>query len=267
MLRLDQRQVRHAFSYAGQQASGIGYWTRDPEHIEKSFDFGGMGARNGVMASTMVALGASGIEDPFAGDEKIFSTLADNRPQRTRRRTRHALRCIQRHNQKWSVGSPPRSVLDSVTVLLDDPAVATRITHAHRDSAESLATTARFPSVPPAYGRADDRGRRDFCDAHDVERMRDEGARRPHWWKSYRAKATRLATASGIVGIETADGRSHRTYAVRGTALQPDGGEGGRGQGTRLMVPFSTPPTNEVIVAGQSRRFGPVSGLRRLLQA
>jgi len=46
MLRLDQRQVRHAFSYAGQQASGIGYWTRDHEHVEKAFDFAGMGARN-----------------------------------------------------------------------------------------------------------------------------------------------------------------------------------------------------------------------------
>jgi hypothetical protein len=37
------RQVRHAFSYAGQQASGMGYWTRDREHIEKSFDDGYVG--------------------------------------------------------------------------------------------------------------------------------------------------------------------------------------------------------------------------------
>ncbi|HEX9329247.1 MAG TPA: MmgE/PrpD family protein, partial [Reyranella sp.] len=55
MLRLDQRQVRHTLSYAAQQASGIGFWTRDREHIEKAFDFAGMGARNGVMAVTMVA--------------------------------------------------------------------------------------------------------------------------------------------------------------------------------------------------------------------
>jgi 2-methylcitrate dehydratase PrpD len=34
MLRLDPRQVRHTLSYAAQQASGIGSWTRDHEHVE-----------------------------------------------------------------------------------------------------------------------------------------------------------------------------------------------------------------------------------------
>src|SRR5262249_1823104 len=67
MLRLDPRQVRHAFSYAAQQASGVGFWERDREHIEKAFDFGGMGARNGVMAATMVASGFTAVEDPFSG--------------------------------------------------------------------------------------------------------------------------------------------------------------------------------------------------------
>src|ERR1700692_4241057 len=33
MLRLDARQVRHTFSYAAQQASGLGFWTRDREHV------------------------------------------------------------------------------------------------------------------------------------------------------------------------------------------------------------------------------------------
>ena len=28
-----------------QQASGIPYWERDSEHVEKAFDFGGMGAQ------------------------------------------------------------------------------------------------------------------------------------------------------------------------------------------------------------------------------
>lgn len=52
MLRLDPRAVRHAFSFAAQQASGVPYWERDREqHVEKAFDFGGMGARNGVTAA------------------------------------------------------------------------------------------------------------------------------------------------------------------------------------------------------------------------
>src|SRR5258708_22043654 len=77
MLRLDSRQVRHTFSYAAQQASGIGFWTRDREHVEKAFDFAGMGARNGVMAATMVAMGFSAGEDPFSGEDNIYTALAD----------------------------------------------------------------------------------------------------------------------------------------------------------------------------------------------
>src|SRR5258708_21530738 len=76
MLRLDSRQVRHTLSYAAQQASGIGFWTRDREHVEKAFDFGGMGARNGVMAATMVAAGFSAVEDPFTGSETLYTALA-----------------------------------------------------------------------------------------------------------------------------------------------------------------------------------------------
>jgi 2-methylcitrate dehydratase PrpD len=79
LLQLEPRQVRHVFSYAGQQASGMGYWDRDIEHIEKAFDFGGMGARNGVTAATMVALGCTAVDDPFSGATNIFSVLG-NKP-------------------------------------------------------------------------------------------------------------------------------------------------------------------------------------------
>src|SRR2546430_1992480 len=41
----DTNQVRHVLSYTAQQASGVSCWARDPHHIEKSFDFGGMPAR------------------------------------------------------------------------------------------------------------------------------------------------------------------------------------------------------------------------------
>ena len=53
---LNQTQVRWALSYAAQQASGLTCWRRDRDHIEKAFDFGGMPARNGVAAATMVAV-------------------------------------------------------------------------------------------------------------------------------------------------------------------------------------------------------------------
>ena len=67
MLRLDPSGVRHAFSFAAQQASGVPYWERDREHVEKAFDFGGMGARNGVTAATMIASGFTGVDDFLSG--------------------------------------------------------------------------------------------------------------------------------------------------------------------------------------------------------
>ena len=34
---------------------------KDKDHIEKAFDFGGMGARNGVTAVTLVQAGVTGV--------------------------------------------------------------------------------------------------------------------------------------------------------------------------------------------------------------
>ena len=124
MLRLDPRQVRHALSYAAQQASGIGFWERDREHIEKAFDFGGMGARNGVMAATMVASGFTAVEDPFSGDQNVFTALADNpAPDKLVAELGTRFDVFGTTIKKWSVGSPLQSVMDSVAVLLEDPAV------------------------------------------------------------------------------------------------------------------------------------------------
>ncbi len=62
LLRLDALQTRHLLSYCAQQASGVGSSVRDADHIEKAFDFGGMPARNGVAAATMVAAGFTGVD-------------------------------------------------------------------------------------------------------------------------------------------------------------------------------------------------------------
>src|SRR5215475_13432680 len=50
LARLDEKGMRYALSYAAQQVSGVWSWARDTEHVEKAFDLGGMGARNGVTA-------------------------------------------------------------------------------------------------------------------------------------------------------------------------------------------------------------------------
>ena len=72
LAELTADQVRWVMSYAAQQASGVNCWRRDREHIEKAFDFGGMPARNGVAAATMVKAGFTGVDDVFSGERNFF---------------------------------------------------------------------------------------------------------------------------------------------------------------------------------------------------
>ncbi|RPH61527.1 MAG: MmgE/PrpD family protein, partial [Acidobacteria bacterium] len=74
--RLDETGMRYALSYAAQQVSGIWSWTRDTEHVEKAFDFAGMGARNGVTAAIMVQTGFSGVEDVLDGEHNMLEALS-----------------------------------------------------------------------------------------------------------------------------------------------------------------------------------------------
>jgi 2-methylcitrate dehydratase PrpD len=125
MLRLDSRGVRHAFSFATQQASGAPYWEREREHVEKAFDFGGMGARNGVTAATMIASGFTGVDDFLSGTKNLFTAVGGERPSPDEFTAElgNRFEIMNTSIKKWTVGSPLQSVLDGVTVLLEDSAV------------------------------------------------------------------------------------------------------------------------------------------------
>ena len=73
---LDETGMRYALSYAAQQVSGIWSWVRDSEHVEKAFDFAGMGARNGVAAAIMVQTGFSGVWDVLEGEHNVLEALS-----------------------------------------------------------------------------------------------------------------------------------------------------------------------------------------------
>jgi 2-methylcitrate dehydratase PrpD len=281
LLRLDPRQVRHAFSYAAQQASGIGYWERDREHIEKAFDFGGMGARNGVMATTMVALGFTGVEDPFSGAQNVFTALADKPiPESLVAELGTRFEVFNTTIKKWSVGSPLQSVLDSVAVLLDDAAV--RAGNIKRIAVDIPTESLRIvdnSTVPDlclqhvvALMIVD--GGATFASVHDVTRMRDLNVLAIRKLVEIVPSAelqTAVPARQAIVKIATADGRSlsHRTYVVRGTARNPMDAKEVEAKALDLMAPvLGAGRANELIATvGNLDRVGPVLGLRRLLQA
>jgi 2-methylcitrate dehydratase PrpD len=78
LARLDDRHTRYALSYAAQQVSGLWSWERDAEHVEKAFDFAGMGARNGVTAALMAQAGFTGVADVFDGEHNVLEALSRN---------------------------------------------------------------------------------------------------------------------------------------------------------------------------------------------
>src|SRR6266511_961438 len=68
--------IAAGFMTTAQQASGVSCWARAPEHVEKAFDFGGMPARNGVAAASMVAAGLTGVDDVFSGERNFLIAYA-----------------------------------------------------------------------------------------------------------------------------------------------------------------------------------------------
>src|SRR5437879_2675990 len=116
---LRERQVRHLLSFTAQQASGISCWMRDGEHVEKAFDFGGMPARNGVTAATMVAHGFTGVDDVFSGERNFFAAYGrDPNPGELVRELGSTFEIMNTNIKRWSVGSPIQAPLDALLELI-----------------------------------------------------------------------------------------------------------------------------------------------------
>jgi 2-methylcitrate dehydratase PrpD len=282
MLRLNPTQVRHAISFAAQQGSGVPYWERDREHIEKAFDFGGMGARNGVTAATMIAAGFTGVDDPLSGEKNMFTALGGDKPEPGELTAELGKRfeIIDTSIKKWCVGSPLQSVLDCVAELLKDPAVrAGQIKRIVVDMPADRLHIVDNKTIPDiclqhlvALMIVD--GGAGFDSVHDFARMSDPkvlAIRKLVEAVPNQELVTAVPARQAIVQIETADGRSlrHRTYEVRGTPGNPMEQSEVDAKALDLMAPvIGEGRAKELIAAiGNLDRFGPVAGLRRLLQA
>ncbi|HEY6254994.1 MAG TPA: MmgE/PrpD family protein [Xanthobacteraceae bacterium] len=282
MLRLNPTQVRHAISLAAQQGSGVPYWERDREHVEKAFDFGGMGARNGVSAATMIASGMTGVDDPLSGEKNMFTALGGPKPQPAQLVAELGKRyeVMDTSIKKWCVGSPLQSVLDCVAELLKDADVrAGKIKHIVVDMPADRLHIVDNKTIPDiclqhlvAMMIVD--GGAGFDSVHDFARMSDPkvlAIRKLVQAVPNQELVTAVPARQAIVKIETADGRtlSHRTYEVRGTPGNPMDQSEVDAKALDLMAPIiGEGRAKELIAAiGNLDRFGPVGGLRRLLQA
>jgi 2-methylcitrate dehydratase PrpD len=224
-------QVRHALSYAAQQASGISCWMRDPEHIEKAFDFGGMPARNGVTAAAMAAHGLSGVEDVFSG-ERSFFVAYPGEAQALVRGLGETFEILNASIKRWSVGSPIQAPLDSLLVLIKDNAltadevvrVLVRVAHQGANTVDNRDMPDICMQHMCAVMLLD--GTVTFKSSHDQKRMRDRrvvSVREKVQLLGDDAMSAAMPSRQGIVELELADGRRLRyhTRAVRGTPDNP----------------------------------------------
>ena len=122
--KLDTQQMRWVLDYTAQQSSGIGAWTRDTDHIEKSFVFAGMPARSGITAALMVHAGCTGLDDIFSGPDNYFQAYAPNANLDELTAQLGERYEIARTNiKKWSVGSPIQAPLDAMSNIMSKRAV------------------------------------------------------------------------------------------------------------------------------------------------
>jgi 2-methylcitrate dehydratase PrpD len=230
---LREHQVRHLLSYAAQQASGISCWMRDTDHVEKAFDFGGMPARNGVAAATMVGVGFTGVEDVFAGERNFFVAYGRSPdPQVLVRNLGTTYEIMNTNIKRWSVGSPIQAPLDSLLALIEQERIGA-------DDVEKLMVRVARQGA----NTVDNRAMPDIClqhmcavmlldgmvtfkSAHDQKRMRDRNVlalRRRIELRADDDLTRAMPSRQGIVEIRLHDGREfrHHTKAVRGTADNP----------------------------------------------
>jgi 2-methylcitrate dehydratase PrpD len=233
LLGLDAQRVRFQLSYTVQQASGLAYWMRDPEHVEKAFDFGGMPARNGVAAATMVAAGFTGVEDPLAGPRTLFEAFAEEaRPEALVDGLGGRFEIMHASIKKWSSGSPVQAALDSLAALMGahgiGPDDVAEITVRLPDDRIHLVDDSEVPNLCVQHLLAvlllD--GSLGFQAAHDQARMRDPAvlSLRRRIRAVPDAELTQaLPPRQAIVELALRDGRRlvERTRAVRGTPASP----------------------------------------------
>jgi 2-methylcitrate dehydratase PrpD len=236
---LDYNGMRHALSYTAQQCSGISCWMRDEEHIEKAFDFGGMPARNGTAAASMVSRGFTAVEDVFSGERNFYIAYDETRrigrkpdPQRLIKDLGKTYEIMNTNIKRWSVGSPIQAPLDGLLELI-------RKHDVKAPQVESLVIRVAHQGA----NTTDNRNMPDICmqhmcavmlidgivtfeSSHDEKRMFNKQVldlRKRITLYGDDALTRAMPSRQGIVELKLKDGRRLRNHvkAVRGTAQNP----------------------------------------------
>jgi 2-methylcitrate dehydratase PrpD len=230
---LNTQQMRWMLGYTAQQSSGLGAWNRDTEHVQKSFLFGGMTARNGVMSALLVHSGWTGVDDIFSGKDSFFAAYnpkAD--PAGLIDRLGERFEVMHTNIKKWPVGSPIQAALDALELIRrEHPFDASQVQWVNVRLAADEAAIVNNREIPDicvqqmvAVALLDKTVT--FASAHDVARMKDPAILRE------RAKINLIPDEDlerlmplrvAILEVSLTDGTklSRRVDNVRGTPENP----------------------------------------------
>ena len=246
---LTAQQMRWMLSYTAQQAGGLASWQRDTDHIEKSFDFGGMPARNGVTSALLVQAGGTGVDDILSGaDNFLEAFVPKNSADLLIEKLGERYEVTRTNFKKWTVGAPIQAPLDALeNILKRTPFAANQVKQITVRVATDEATIVDNRTIPDiclqhliAVMVVDKNVT--FRSAHDVARMKDPAV------LAQRAKVNLVKDESlerlmpkrvGVVEVTLNDGKvlTDRVEAVRGTADNPMTRDEVAAKARELMTP------------------------------
>jgi 2-methylcitrate dehydratase PrpD len=261
MARLDEKGMRYALSYAAQQVSGIWSWARDTEHIEKAFDFAGMGARNGVTAAIMAQSGFTGVEDVLDGEHNMIEAFsAQPKPEEMVAALGTRFFVTETAIKTFSVGYPIQAPLDAFLTLRRTHALTPdnveRIVVRLPEDGARVVDDRSMPDVNCQYiiAVALVDGTVSFADSHSHQRMDDPQVRAVKarvQLVADRALMTPDAPRSGRVEVTLRDGRtvSHFTRHAPGTKENPLDTAGVNAKARSLMAPVLGTRRTDLLIA------------------
>jgi 2-methylcitrate dehydratase PrpD len=233
MAGLNSQQMRWLLSYTAQSASGLASWQRDTQHIEKSFDFGGMPARNGITAALLVQAGGTALDDIFSGADNFLEAFKPmNDPNMLIEALGERYEITRTDVKKWTVGAPIQAPLDALSSLIEKnkfgPDQVQKLAVRVATDEAGIVDNREIPDISIQHLMAVmliDKTV-SFKTAHDEARMKDPAVLKQ------RAKVQLVRDDAleklmpkrvAVVEVTLADGKvlSERVETVRGTAGNP----------------------------------------------
>ncbi|HEY6359482.1 MAG TPA: MmgE/PrpD family protein [Vicinamibacterales bacterium] len=276
LARLDETGMRYALSYAAQQVSGLWSWVGDEDHVEKAFDFSGMGARNGVTAALMVQAGFTGVKDVLDGEHNMLVAMStEPRAEEMVAALGSRFFVTETAIKTFSVGYPIQAPLDALLTLRRQHALTQnnvdRILVRLPEDGARIVDNSAMPDVNcqhlVAVALID--GAVSFEMSHSRERMLDAQVRAVRdrvQLVGDRALMVPDAPRSGFVEVTLRDGRkvSHFTRHAPGTKENPLDTEGVSAKVRGLMAPVIGAERTEALIR-RVNTLEELSNIRELL--